>query len=157
MSQPPQKRRRQPNHRSGYVLVLFVMMAFVLVGFAALIIDLGFARLTQRQMQMAADGAALEGLRWRDVQCWEDLPPAWLADNDFQNQVGPVGSGVLSAQQRDAVRRWAASSAAANVFDDDLNPRDGDPLNFGAGPVVGFQANADPAAVQPLAQGRPSC
>ena len=39
------------------------MMFFGLLGLAALVIDLGFARLTQRQMQSAVDSAALEGLR----------------------------------------------------------------------------------------------
>ena len=44
-------------------LVLFVMMFFGLMGLAALVIDMGFARLAQRQMQTAVDSAALEGLR----------------------------------------------------------------------------------------------
>ena len=43
------------------------MMFFGLMGLAALVIDMGFARLAQRQMQTAVDSAALEGLRWRDV------------------------------------------------------------------------------------------
>ena len=91
------------------------MLAFVFFAFAALVIDLGFVRLAQRQMQTATDTAALEGLRWRD---------------DGQ------GLGINPHQQ--------ASAMAANVFDDDLNPADGDPLNFGAGPVVGFQGGIPP-------------
>jgi hypothetical protein len=39
------------------------MMVFGLMGLAALVIDVGFARLAQRQMQTAVDSAALEGLR----------------------------------------------------------------------------------------------
>jgi hypothetical protein len=42
------------------------MMFFGLMGLAALVIDMGFVRLAQRQMQTAVDSAALEGLRWRD-------------------------------------------------------------------------------------------
>ena len=41
------------------------MMFFGLMGLAALVIDMGFARLAQRQMQTAVDSAALEGLRWQ--------------------------------------------------------------------------------------------
>ena len=55
-------RGRRPN-RAGYALVLFIMMFFGLMGLAALVIDLGFVRLAQRQMQTAVDSAALEGLR----------------------------------------------------------------------------------------------
>ena len=103
-------------NRSGYALVLFVMIFFGLIGLAALVIDMGFARLAQRQMQTAVDSAALEGLRWRDYSA---NPP--------------------TGQSSDHYRRQQASSMAANVFDDDLNPTNGDPSNFGAGPVVQFQ------------------
>jgi hypothetical protein len=56
-------RCRKPSNRAGYALVLFVMIFFGLMGLAALVIDMGFARLAQRQMQTAVDSAALEGLR----------------------------------------------------------------------------------------------
>ena len=94
------RQRRRPD-RAGYALVLFVMMFFGLMGLAALVIDLGFARLAQRQMQTAVDSAALEGLRWRDVKQWEDLPQGWLADPDFQAQVGDTSGGTFSATTRD--------------------------------------------------------
>jgi hypothetical protein len=54
--------RRKPPRR-GYALVLVVMLLFGLMGLAALVIDVGFARLAQSEMQTAADSAALEGLR----------------------------------------------------------------------------------------------
>jgi len=54
------------HRRRGVVLVLFALLVFALMGLAALLIDMGIARLTQRQMQSAADTAALEGLRGRD-------------------------------------------------------------------------------------------
>ena len=57
--------RGKAADRAGYALVLFVMMFFGLMGLAALVIDMGFARLAQRQMQTAVDSAALEGLRWQ--------------------------------------------------------------------------------------------
>jgi hypothetical protein len=105
--------RRKPRCRGGYTLVFFALMTFVLLGFAALLIDLGFARLTHRQMQTAVDSAALEGLRWQ---------------ND-----GPA-LGIDPRQQ--------ASNMVAEVFSSDLNPTDPDPMNFGAGPVVTFSGSS---------------
>ncbi len=51
------------SHRGGYVLVLVALILFGLMAMAALVIDIGLARLAQRQMQTAADTAALEALR----------------------------------------------------------------------------------------------
>jgi len=128
-----------------------VMLLFGIFAFAALVIDLGFARFAQRQMQTAVDEAALEGLRWRDVQLWEQLPQTWLANPDFQAQVG-VGANPtdpITPQQRDAVRRWAASQSVGQLFDDNLNagddgPGTGDPGGiYGAGPVVQIQSNSN--------------
>jgi hypothetical protein len=48
------------------MLIQILFAFFMLCGVAALYVDLGIARLTQVQMQNAADPAALEGLRWRD-------------------------------------------------------------------------------------------
>ncbi len=54
---------RRRSARRGYALVLVTMLLFGLMGLAALVIDVGFARLAQSEMQTAADSAALEGLR----------------------------------------------------------------------------------------------
>ena len=43
------------------MLVQFALIAFALSGLLALAVDIGFASLTQHQMQNAADSAALEG------------------------------------------------------------------------------------------------
>ena len=56
----PVSRGKPP--RRGYALVLVVMLLFGLLGLAALVIDIGFARLAQGEMQTAVDSAALEGL-----------------------------------------------------------------------------------------------
>jgi len=88
--------------------VVFAMIFCGLMALAALVIDLGFARLAQRQMQTAVDSGALEGLR-----------------------SGPQ----------------AASTVVANVFDDNFDPNDGDPMNFGAGPVVNFQGGLGGASL----------
>jgi len=153
-------RRGKRTDRAGYALVLFLMMVLGLMGLAALVIDIGFARLAQRQMQTAVDSAAIEGLRWRDAEQWEDLPQGWLADADFQTQVGVSGTvaGSMSTQQCEKVHRWAASRMAANTFDDDLDPTDGDTGQFGAGPVVDFTGGVGPpelAASQTMSPGVP--
>jgi hypothetical protein len=102
--------RARQHGRRGNVLVLFALLVFVLFAVAALVIDMGLAFTTRRQMQTAVDSAALEGLRHRD-------------------------DPVVAEKQRDRARRQAASTLAAAVFDDDLDPEDGDPQGFGAGPV----------------------
>jgi len=103
------------NRRSGYVMVLLAMLLFGLLAMAALVIDLGFARLAQRQMQSAADAAALEGLR---------------------------GEGLVDVSYGD--RQDDAEALIGWTFDDNLDPADGDdgPAEggeaFGAGPIVSF-------------------
>ena len=49
--------------RNGNVIALTGVSIFGLMGVAALVIDLGFASLSRRQMQMAVNTSALEGLR----------------------------------------------------------------------------------------------
>lgn len=102
------------------MLVQFAVIAFALFGLAALTVDMGLARLTQAQMQTAADSAAIEGLRLR-------------------NQVGEDGFAS------DCTRRAAARDLVRRTFDDDLD-LSGDPRSFGAGPtfdVLNGQGDAD--------------
>ena len=87
------------------------MMFFGLMGLAALVIDMGFARLAQRQMQTAVDSAALEGLRWRDASTTDP--------------------------------RQQASQHGCQPVHDDTEPGSGDPVHYGAGPVVNF-SDGDP-------------
>jgi hypothetical protein len=88
---------------------VFVLLIFGIMGLAAIVIDIGFARLAQRQMQSAVDTAALEGLRGRD-----------------RDDVSDPNTS----------RRMAASEFVALMFDDDLDPASGDARNFGVGPVL---------------------
>lgn len=99
--------RAAAPRRRGNVLVIYAMLFFGLMGLAGLVIDLGYARLAQRQMQSAADAAAVEGLRHRDANGEPD--------------------------------RERAAGLVTTAFDDDLNPANGDPRQFGAGPVIEFE------------------
>jgi hypothetical protein len=101
------------------VLAQFALFVFAIFAVLSLIIDVGYARLTQGQMQIAADTAALEGLRARDS--------------------GPTNPQTMQADPfaSDCVRRAAANRIAHWVFDDDLNAENGDPdFQYGAGPIV---------------------
>jgi hypothetical protein len=148
-------------HRGGYTLVFFAMLMFALMGLAALVVDIGFARLTQRQMQTAVDSAALEGLRWKDVNEWEEVPLGWLGDPAFialfdvnEDFIGTITNDV----DKERIRRWAAQQVVLSTFDDDLesgngddgafydaanpDPNAGEQFNvegqFGAGPILEF-------------------
>lgn len=83
--------------RGGYVMLLFAMLLFGIMAMAALVIDIGFARLAQRQMQSAADSAALEGIRGQGVIDYEDRQTnaeqliAWHFDDDLDADNGDDG------------------------------------------------------------------
>jgi hypothetical protein len=88
------------NHerRHGHVLIWFALMAFALMGLAAMVIDMGIVRVTQLRMQSAADAAALEGLRGRDLYLTQ---PTYLADALYRSNWDPA--------HPDSARRAAAS------------------------------------------------
>ncbi len=116
-------RKRNSVKRGGYVMVLFAMLLFGIMAMAALVIDIGFARLAQRQMQTAADAAAFEGLRGKG-----------LPDFDYET------------------RQANAEQFVTWHFDDDLDETNGDKGiagqggAFGAGPIVEFSGGAgDPS------------
>jgi len=90
----------------GAILVQFGLLTVGLYGIAALTIDMGFVIHAQETMQVAADGAALEGLRFRD------------------------------AASDEVERRLRVRSLVQWQFDDDFDPTDGDTRQFGAGPLL---------------------
>ena len=103
------------------MLVQIALIVFALCGLLSLVVDIGYARLTQGQMQNAADAAALEGLRKRDV--------------GVRNSV--TGQTVNDPFASDCLRRAAANRIVRWTFDDDFEPAEGDPdYQFGAGPVI---------------------
>ena len=150
-------RRRRPR-RSGFVLVLLVVMLFALMALAALVIDMGFVRLTQRQMQSGVNSSAMEGLRWRDVQRWEDLPAGWVSDPTFLQAVGATGglTDPITPPQQDAIRRWAAANVSTLLYNQPANPNDPDPAQYGVGPEVQMTASSAGNSFGPvIASGNP--
>jgi hypothetical protein len=120
------------------------MISFAILAMGALVIDLGFVRLARFQMQSAVSSAALEGLRFRD-----DLPEYLFTAGsvlmtEIEAECGPrpdppdIDSNPTYRAWLDRARRVATSRLVARVFDDDLDPADGDPLAYGAGPILDF-------------------
>ena len=109
------------------MLVQIALMAFALCGLLSLVIDVGYTRLTRGQMQNAADTAALEGLRKRDV--------------GIRNPV--TGQTINDAFASDCIRRASVNRIVRWTFDDNLEPADGDPdYQFGAGPILDLTEGA---------------
>ena len=125
MNSPRRRRcdRRANGLRGGSILVQVSFLLLVLMGLAAVVIDLGIARMTQGFLQASADAATLEGLRQRDA----------------------LDDAVAS----DAQRRAAASRFAALVFDEDADSATATNVAYqlGASPVIdtGVGGVNDPA------------
>ncbi len=88
----------------------FALLSFGFFAIAAVVIDMRLAALSQQQMQVASDEAAVEGIRQRQ----------------------PLTVAAARAAARDRVEFQ---------FDDDMDPGNGDPQFYGAGPVLNV-ANA---------------
>lgn len=99
VSSKPLRRRRARRSRAGVALVMFAMLVFLFLAVAGIAIDVGMASLTQQQMQVAVDTAALEGMRLRDFDEYQFLS--------------------------DQGRRPKVSQLVRYVFDDDFHPSQG--------------------------------
>jgi Flp pilus assembly protein TadG len=55
------RKAQRPQEERGQVIVLVVVMLIVLLGFAALVVDVGYAYYAHRSLQSSADAAALAG------------------------------------------------------------------------------------------------
>jgi hypothetical protein len=76
-------------------MVLFAMLLFGMMALAALVIDIGFARLAQRQMQSASDSAALEGLRFGNAEATEIVGFVFDDDLDVADDPRQFGAGTI--------------------------------------------------------------
>jgi Putative Flp pilus-assembly TadE/G-like len=102
---------RYRKYRKGVSALVVALTTMVLLMFAALVIDLGYARLVQAQLQAAADAAALSGARVLDQKVTGLATarstaitvgglnramdnPVVLADNPTNNPGGDVVLGV---------------------------------------------------------------
>jgi len=101
------------------VHALFAPLLLALLGIAALAVDLGMVTATQARMQVAADVAAVEGLRWQHASAalseserrqHAREPVAWLLRGV------PMGAGAIDDQHEP----WLPAPNAANDAAGDL-------------------------------------
>lgn len=95
--------RRRSRGEDGVVLVLLAVGMVVFLGVAAVAIDLGVAYASSRQMQNAADAAAMAGTQ--ELECLKFSPPS----NTLGCQVYPATAA--------AVASVVSSTATANGAD----------------------------------------
>lgn len=93
------------------------MILFGIMGLAGLVIDIGIARLTQRQMKQATDASALESLHKSDVEI--------SSPRVFVGRTAATEAG----------RRQSAADMVTVLFGDDFDSLS-DTRNFGAGPQL---------------------
>ena len=81
--------RRSPGHNreSGQALVIFVLFLPVLIGFCALVLDVGNLYAQKRFVQNAADAAVLAGA--------QNLPDSIAAQAQAQSYVTKNGGGTV--------------------------------------------------------------
>lgn len=138
--------RFRNRQRRGHVLVFFAFILVAVMALAALVVDLGIARLTQRQMQAAADTAATEALRHRDA-----LPPELQGDSPTNPRLAsveatcgprpPLPVDLTSpawVEWLDCARRELAQQMLDRTFADGDSSNPGGAVQQGAGPVLEF-------------------
>lgn len=84
MNAPGAPTRGRPADERGQAAVLMALMLVVLLGFAALVIDVGYAYYVKRSLQASADAAALAGA--------QELPDPAAAEAVAENYSGIDGS-----------------------------------------------------------------
>jgi Putative Flp pilus-assembly TadE/G-like len=76
--------RRRAGDERGQVVVILAVMLVVLLGMAALVVDIGYAYYVQRTLQASTDAASLAGA--------QDLPDPALAESRAHEYGGSPGS-----------------------------------------------------------------
>jgi hypothetical protein len=69
----------------GAVIIIFALCLFVLIGFAALAIDIGYLNTTRSELQNVADAAALAGARYLGAK-YVNLDPTEMATHTFTKE-----------------------------------------------------------------------
>jgi hypothetical protein len=162
------QRRRLRRARRGFTLAWYAMIFFVLLGFAALVIDLGLARTTQRIMQTATDSAALESLRGSGDEDVRQFVAAML-DDDLDPENGDplnigggarleftggvdIGGGFYASQKMDVDESSSYIDPEQLQFDPEEERRDGirnvalaanTPYLFGRGSLLDLKLRAN--------------
>ena len=108
--------RRQvhrPQDERGQVIVLMVLMMVVLLGFAALVVDVGYAYYAQRSLQASVDAAALAGA--------QELPNATQAENVARQYSSSAGNKNFKANINDVTTTVTTKCVASLGGCDPMN------------------------------------
>ncbi len=146
-------RHNRATNRSGQVLVLVVIALVALIGFAALAIDVGHSYAQRRQLQNAADAAALAGARLvcssgSDAAIWAEVQNYVNSNSNHLNSV-TVTAYYTTASGTHTGGVLPNGSVPSDATGVEVSTRSTTPAYFGK--VVGF------AAFQPAAVGAARC
>lgn len=87
-------KRSEPKRETGQVLIMFVLALAALIGFMALALDVGVAFHERRNLQNAADAAALAGVRFLP----NDTAAANAAARDWAGKNGIAPNEVVAVE-----------------------------------------------------------
>jgi hypothetical protein len=90
--------------QQGAVIIIFAVSLFVLIGFAALAIDIGYLKTTRSELQNVSDAAALAGARYLGA-VYAGLTPSEMAAHVFDKQVVYNEAIEAVAQQNKAANK----------------------------------------------------
>jgi hypothetical protein len=104
---------------------MFVMLVFAFFAIAGLAIDMGYASLTQQEMQVATDTAAVEGIRLRNAESTINH-----SDDHRREKVSHIVRLEFDDDMKPSGNAWAINDPEDNPADYD----DADHMHIGAGP-----------------------
>jgi hypothetical protein len=105
------KKNILPRGERGLVIVIFAVCLFLLIGFAALAIDIGYLHTTRSELQNVADAAALAGARYLGDE-YSKLTTSEMATHPFtKEEVYAVINAV-------AIQNKAANNSISIDIDD---------------------------------------
>jgi hypothetical protein len=130
------KRHSMRSHERGQVLVITAAGLIVLMGIAALVVDLGMSWMLRRQEQNAADPAAIAAARWlRDpltgdamwdpASAWDDACFYAQQNGFFEGDPGCVAAGAagdLQVHSPPVSGPYAGSAGKVQVIISDTHP-----------------------------------
>ncbi len=104
--------RAKPRNEDGQTLVIVVLFMIILLGFCALVIDVGHAYLAQRRLQSSVDAAALAG-----ADALPNIANAHVVAGQYGNGGNNTPTGVDSVQMNVSTKclSWIPGCTTANA------------------------------------------
>lgn len=135
--------------RSGGIVVIVALVVAVLAGFAALVLDLGYARLIHAQLRMAADAAALAAIQLVDgttdgQTAATDAAVAMGANNTVAGEALALDGADVVYGTWDETSGFAADDDPSAVNAVQVNVEASVPVLLAAVPRAVYGATGDP-------------